>query len=73
MERVWHNSSLAASKRLARAVSHLQRAGKQLSAATHAAPNRYHQKQLRRLAIDLRELSQPIAGIASTLARGGER
>jgi hypothetical protein len=59
--------------RLTRAVSHLQRAGQQLSAATHAAPNRYHQKQLRRLAIDLRELSSPIAGLASMLARGGDR
>lgn len=73
MNRVSHTSNRAASLRLARAVSHLQRAGQQLSAATNAAPNRHHQNQLRRLAIDLREVSLPIAGLASLLARGGDR
>jgi HAMP domain-containing protein len=73
MRQVSHTSSRAASLRLARAVSHLQRARQQLSAATHAAPNPYHQEQIRRLAADLRTLSQPIAGIASSLERGGRQ
>ena len=73
MERVWHSSNRAASIRLARAVSHLQRAGQQLTAATHAAPTRYHQQQLRRLAVDLRALSAPIEGLASFLEHGGAR
>jgi hypothetical protein len=61
----------AASLRVARAVSHIQRAGQQLTAATNAAPDRYHQKRLRRLSVDLRELSQPLAGLVSSLERGG--
>ena len=73
MAQVSHTSNREASLRLSRVVSHLQRAGQQLSAATHAAPNRYHQKQLRRLAIDLREVSSPIAGLASKLKLGGDR
>lgn len=60
-----------ASRRLARAVSHLQSAGQQIAAATQVAPTRYHQKQLRRLAVDIRTLSAPIAGLASLLERGG--
>ncbi len=71
MSRVSHTSDCAASIRLARAVSHLQQAGKELSAATQAAPDRYHQKQLRSLAVDLRTLSMPITGIATSLERGG--
>jgi len=61
----------AASIRLARAASHLHQAGKQLAAATQAAPDRYHQQRLRRLAVDLRELSLPLAGLGSSLNRGG--
>jgi hypothetical protein len=64
-------STRAASIRLARTVSYLQRAGQELIAATHAAPNRYHQQQLRRLAVDLRAISGPIEGLASHLERGG--
>jgi hypothetical protein len=73
MERVSHTANRAASIRLARAVSHLQRAGQQLTAATHAAPDRYHQQQLRRLAVDLRALSLPIEGLASLLGHGRGR
>ena len=62
-----------ASIRLARAISHLQRAGQHLNAATYAAPNHYHQKQLRRLAVDLRTLSAPILGLASSLEHRGDR
>jgi hypothetical protein len=63
----------AASLRLARAVSHLRRAGQQLTAATHAAPSRFHQNQLRRLAIDLKAFSAPIKGLAAFLEHGGDR
>lgn len=74
MLRVSHTSSRAASVRLARTVSrHLHQASKGLTAATHAAPDRYHQKQLRRLVADLRELSNPLAGIVMSLERGGRR
>lgn len=73
MNRVSHTSNRAASLRLERAVSHIHRAGQLISAATHAAPNRYHQDQLRRLAVDLRALSAPIEGLASFLEHGGGR
>jgi hypothetical protein len=73
MQRVSHTPNRAASIHLARVVSYLHRAGQQLTAATHTAPNRYHQQQLRRLIVDLRELSSPIAGLASVIARGGDR
>jgi hypothetical protein len=63
----------AASLRVARAASHLNQAVRQLTAATHAAPSRYHQQQLRRLAVDLRVLSEPIEGLATFLKRGGGR
>ena len=66
-------SRRAASLRIARVASHLHQAGKQLQAARNSAPDRYLQKQLGRLAVDLRELSSPIAGLASVLARGGDR
>lgn len=72
MDKVSHTSNRTASIRLSRAVCHLRRAGQQLSAATHAAP-RYHQKQLRNLIADLRQVSSPIAGLALFLARGGDR
>lgn len=65
--------SRAASIRLARVVSHLRRAGQQLAAATHPAPNPYHQEQIRRLAADLRELSSPLAGLLSAIERGGRQ
>lgn len=71
MHQVSHASNRAASLRVARAASHLHQAGKQLAAASHAAPDRYHQQRLRRLLADLRELSLPVAGLASSLERGG--
>lgn len=73
MPQVSHTSHRAATLRLARAVSYIQRAGQQLTAATQAAPTRYHQKQLRRLAIDLRAFSAPILGLASSLEHRGGR
>ena len=71
MHQVSHRFSRAASLRVARAASHLNQAGRQLAAATHAAPDRYHQQRLRRLAADLRELSLPLAGLVSSIERGG--
>jgi len=71
MSQVDHTSNHVASIRLARVASHLHQAGRQLAAATHAAPNRYHQQRLRRLAADLRTLSAPIEWLASLLERGG--
>jgi hypothetical protein len=72
MASVFHTSNRAASRHLVRAASNLNKAGRDLVAATQAAP-RYHQKQLRNLVADLRQLSSPVAGLASRLARGGDR
>ena len=63
----------AASVRLARAVSHLQQARQHLTAATHAASNRYYENRLRRFALDLRAFSEPVEGLASFLEHGGGR
>jgi hypothetical protein len=71
MSKVSHTLSLAASRHIARVASHLNQAGKQLSAATQAAPNRYHQQRLRRLLADLRGLSLPVDNLASSLQRRG--
>ena len=73
MSKVSHTNDRAASLRLTRAVSHLNQAGRQLAAATVAAPSRYHQKQIRRLSVDLRTLSAPIEGLASFLEKAGDR
>jgi hypothetical protein len=67
------NSDRVSSRRLGRALTHLYGASRQLEAACHSATDRYHQKQLRRLAVDLRTLSEPIAGLATFLERGGGR
>lgn len=71
MPQVSHTSNRAASLRVARAASHLHQAGKQLAAATQAAPNRYHRDRLHRLLVDLRELALPVTGLVSSLERGG--
>lgn len=73
MNTVDHKAERAASRRLSRAVSHLQQAGQQLTAATQVEPNRYHQQQLRRLTVDLRAIAVPIEGFASFLKRGSAR
>jgi hypothetical protein len=73
MSRVSHTFNRDASLRVARAASHLHQASKQLAAATNAVPDRYHQRQLRRLLADLRGLSLPFACLASSLQRGGGR
>jgi hypothetical protein len=66
-------SGYVASLRCARTASHLHQAFEQLTAATHAAPDRYHQKQLRALGVDLRELAESIAEIVASRKRGGRR
>jgi hypothetical protein len=73
MPRVEHASYRAASRRLARAVFLLHRAGEQLSAASQVSPDRYHRNKLETLAVGLRELSLPLSRIASHLERGGRR
>lgn len=73
MGQISHRSNRAASVRVARVAYFLHQAAKQLSAASHSAPDRYHQQRLLRLLADLRELSLPLAGLVSSLGRGGER
>jgi hypothetical protein len=73
MVRVFHKFNRSASVRLARAVSRLQRAGKELLAATRATPDRYHQEQLRDLVTEVRTLSNPLAGIVTSLERGEDQ
>lgn len=63
-------SRRAASRRLERAITLLHRAGRQLDAASHAAPDRFHRDRLYNLALGLRELSLPLARIASRLQKG---
>lgn len=67
------NSARVSSRRLGRALTLLHRASGQLKAATNAAPDRYHQQQLRRLAVDLRSLSAPLEGLAFFLEHRGGR
>jgi hypothetical protein len=64
-------STRAASRNISRAISHLHRAGEDLCAATRVVPSGYHQKQIRRLAVDLRALCMPIEGLAAFFERGG--
>ena len=73
MPKVSHTFNRAASLRVARASFHLHQAGYQLAAATNATPDRYHQQRLRRLVADLRELSEPLAGLVSSLGRAGSQ
>jgi hypothetical protein len=73
MRKVEHTSNRAASRRLARAVSLLHRAGEQLSAASPALLDRYHRNKLHGLALGLRDLSLPLSRIVSELERGEYR
>lgn len=73
MTQVSHESYRAASLRLARVVSHLRRAGQQLSTASIAGLDHYHREEMHRLAVDLRSLSLPIELIAASLDRGCRR
>lgn len=62
----------AASRRLAKAVTLLLRAGKQLDAASRTAPDKYNADRLRFFATGLRDVSLPLYRIASRLEKGGE-
>jgi hypothetical protein len=66
-------SNRIASRRLTRAVSLLTRAGRQLYCASQSVPDRFHRDRLHFFAKGLRELSLPLARIASRLEKGGER
>ncbi len=66
------NSHRVASRRLARAVTLLNRAGRQLDGASHIAPDRFHRDRLHHLATGLRELSLPLSRIVSVLEKGWE-
>jgi hypothetical protein len=60
-----------ASRRLTRAVTLLFRAGKQLDEASRQAPDTYHADRLHFFATGLRDMSLPLARIASQLEKGG--
>jgi len=70
MQRFDHTLNRAASRHLARAASLLNRAEHHLSAASSAAPDRYHQRQLHGLAHDLREIDAPLSQLSSALDSG---
>lgn len=72
MQQVHNNSSRSASRRLERAVTLLNRAGRQLDGASHVAPNRFHRDHLYSLASGLREFTLPLSRLASRLQKGGE-
>ncbi len=63
-------SSRVASRRLARAVTLLSRASRQLDSASLFAPDKYNADRLRFLAGGLRDLSIPLSKIASRLEKG---
>jgi hypothetical protein len=65
-------SDRLASRHLTRALTLLNRAGRQLDGASNAAPDRFHRDRLRYFATGLRELSLPLWRVASILEKGGE-
>lgn len=66
-------SNRIASRRLVRAITLLNRAGRQLSTASQSAQDRYNRDRLHALAVGLRELTLPLGTIASRLEKGGDR
>lgn len=68
-----NNSARFATRRLSKAVTLLFRAGKQLEAASRAAPDKYSADRLRFFATGLRDVTLPLHQIASRLEKGGER
>ena len=73
MARADHIPSNTASKHIARAASLLNRAEKQLSAASTTASDHYHRDQLQGLAFDLRRLDAPLLRLAHSVVSGGGR
>lgn len=70
MEPLNVTSNRTASRRLTRALTLLNRAGRQLDGASHAAPDRFQRDRLRFFATGLRELSLPLSRVASILEKG---
>ena len=70
LRRLERNSQRVASRRLARAVTLLSRASRQLDSASRFAPDQYNTDRLRFLAVGLRDLSIPLCKIASRLEKG---
>jgi len=70
MPKVEHTANRTASRKLLRAVTHLNLAGQQLSAAGQSSPDRHHRDKFHRMALGLRELSLPLSHLASLLERG---
>ena len=66
-------SPRTASRRLIRAVRFLTRAGRQLDAASRLAPDKFNSDRLHLFATGIRDLSLPLARIASRLDKGGAR
>ena len=66
-------SSRAATRRVARALTLLNRAGRQLDSPSQVAPDRFHRDRLRFLAVGLRGFSIPLSRVAAHLAKGGPR
>ena len=65
------HSHRIASRRLQRALAHINRAGQQLDAASVASNNKLDREHFRSLASGLRELYLPLCKTASRLERGG--
>jgi hypothetical protein len=65
-------SHRAASRRLTRAVTLLNRAGRQLDDAIRVAPDPYNRERLHYFATGLRDLSLPLSRIASRLEKAGD-
>lgn len=61
-----------ASRRLARAITLLHRAGRQLDTASQSAPDHYHRDRLHCLVLGLREIALPLSRIATHLEKGGQ-
>jgi hypothetical protein len=66
-------SRRVASRRLAKAVVLLHRAGQQLRNASQSAPDRYNRDKLHILALGLRDISVPLSKLATLLHKEGEQ
>ena len=68
-----NSSTRFASRRLSKAVTLLHSAGRQLDAASRAAPDKYHPDRLRFFATGLRDVTLPLYRIASRLEKAGKQ
>lgn len=67
------SSRRIASRRVLRAVTLLNRAGRQLDSASKAAPDRHNRERLLFFVTGFRDLANTFSKIASQLERGGIR